>query len=77
MNTVLIARFKNKKEADLAAKLLKKSGSQSIVTTEENLEDMEDMYLARLIDEGMQEEGEIPLEEFKKFLDEKIASLDK
>ena len=76
MSTVLIVRFKTKKEANLAAKLLKKSGSQSIVTTEENLEDMEDMYLARLIDEGMQEEGEVDFDEFMAELREQISAKD-
>jgi len=73
MSTVLIARFKNKKEASKAAKMLKESGSQSIVTTGN---DLEDMYLSRLIDEGMKKGGEVDTDEFLTELDERIAGKD-
>jgi len=74
MSTVLIARFKSKKEAEKAALSLKASAD---VLLGENIEELEDFILGQFIEEGMQEEGEISSDEFKKFLDEKIDSLDK
>ncbi len=70
--SVLIARFKNKREASFAAKLIKQYRKSSTVMTGKNLEDL---YLGEMIEEGMKETGNIPLNEFKKYLDKRIKAL--
>ncbi len=60
MSTVLVTRFKNRAEAERAVKALKEQG----ISFESRIDDIEDMYLAKLIDEGMQEEGEVDFDEF-------------
>ncbi len=65
MSTVLIARFKNKREAGLAAKLIEKYNSEISIVKRA---DLEDFYLAQLIDEGMKEGGVVPLSKIQKKL---------
>ena len=66
MSAVLVTRFKDKREADLVARLLKRYHKTSRVMTGKNLEDL---YLGQLIEEGMRQKGKISLEEFKKNLE--------
>ena len=70
--SILIARFKNKREASFAAKLIKQYRKTSTVMTGSNLEDL---YLGEMIKEGMKETRNIPLKEFKKYLDDRIKAL--
>jgi hypothetical protein len=70
--TVLIARFKSKREASFAAKLIKQYRKNSTVMTGNNLEDL---YLGKMIEEGMKKTETIPLKEFKKYLDKRIKAL--
>ena len=70
--SVLIARFKSKREASFAAKLIKQYRKTSKVLTGENLEDL---YLGEMIEMGMKETKNIPLEEFKKYLAKRIKAL--
>lgn len=51
MRTVLITKFKNQTDAKRAAKILKEQG----ISFESRVDDIEDLYLAKLIDEGMKE----------------------
>lgn len=70
--SVLIARFKSKREASFAAKLIKRYRKSSKVLTGESLEDL---YMGEMIEEGMQEKGTISKETFKKYLDKRISAL--
>ncbi len=70
--SVLIARFKNKREATFAAKLIKQYRKTSVVVTGKNLEDL---YLGEMIVEGMKEKSNMSLEDFKKYLDKRISAL--
>lgn len=70
--TVLIARFKNKREASFAARLIKQYRKDSKVMTGENLEDL---YLGEMIEEALKEKGTISGEKFKKYLDKRISDL--
>ena len=62
--TVLIARFKNQREATFAAKLIKQYRKTSKVITGKNLEDL---YLGEMIEEGLKVKGNISSEYFKKY----------
>ena len=70
--TVLIARFKNKREATFAAKLIKQYRKTSKVMTGKNLEDL---YLGEMIEEGLKEKGTLLKGDFKKYLDKRISDL--
>ncbi len=70
--SVLIARFKNKREASFAAKLIKQYRKTSTVMTGKNLEDL---YLGEMIEEGMKEKGNLSPEVFKKYLDKRTSAL--
>ncbi|MFN6088121.1 MAG: hypothetical protein ACK47E_05185 [Cyclobacteriaceae bacterium] len=74
MSEILIARFKNKKEADAATKLIKKQSASSTLLRGTNLEDM---LLGELINEGMKDKENIPIAVFKKQLNERIKALQK
>ena len=74
MSEILIARFKNKKEADAATMLIKKQSASSTLVRGTNLEDM---LLGELITEGMKEKGSTPIKVFKKQLDAQIKTLQK
>ena len=65
MRTVLVAEFENKKDASVAAKYLLTLRSKVRMMKEE---EYEDSLLAKLIDEGMEEEGEVPIEKIYKKL---------
>jgi plasmid rolling circle replication initiator protein Rep len=70
MAEVLIARFKNKREADLIAQLIGTMPKAKVLQKGKNLEDM---YFAELINEGMKEKGTVSLAAFKKGLQKRIA----
>ena len=70
MGAVLIASFKNKKDAREAAEYLKGKASVHI---SENLDALEDLYLGQLIEEGMKEPGSVPVEEVKRELTEMLG----
>jgi hypothetical protein len=72
MSELLIARFKNKKEADAATQLIKKQSASSTLVRGTSLADM---LLGELITEGMKEKGSIPIKVFKKQLDAQIKVL--
>ena len=72
--TVLIARFKNKREASFAARLIKQYKRTSKVMTGEKLEDL---YLGEMINVGLNETENIPLKDFKKYLAGRIKALRK
>lgn len=62
MDTVLIASFHSKAEAEAAAKLLKELKGTVRVLKEEH---WDDLLFGKMIDDGMAEEGEIPLESLR------------
>jgi len=63
--TVLVAKFKNRREASLAASFIKTMKKEVRIVSEK---DWEDFYMAQMIEEGMNEKGEVPLEKIKKKL---------
>lgn len=65
MSTVLLAEFENQEEAKAASKLLKKF-SREVKLMKGKF--WEDIYLAAMIDKGMKEKGEVPVEEIHKKL---------
>jgi len=69
MSAVLIARFKNKKEAALATRLIKQHVKSPHLVTGNNLEDL---YLGEMTEEGMKEKKNIPITAFKKYLEKRI-----
>jgi len=66
MTTVMIASFKNKKDATLAARLLKKIKKSEVGFLNKQL--VEDAVFAKLIDEGMKERGTVPLKKIEEKL---------
>lgn len=74
MSALLLASFKNKREADLVAQLIGTMRTARVLQKGKNLEDM---YFAELITEGMKEKGNLPVAAFKKKLDKQIKSLSK
>lgn len=68
MPAVLIARFKNKKEANLASRLIRSHIKYSRMVSGEN---MEDLYLGEMIEEGMKSKS-ISVKNFKKYLGKRI-----
>jgi hypothetical protein len=62
---MIVAKFKNRRDADEAAQLIRKYKSELKVMS---AEEAEDFYLAQLIDEGMKEPGEVPLAEIQRRL---------
>ena len=69
MSEVMIARFKNKKEADFASRLIKKHVKSSRLITGSNLEDL---YLGEMIDEGIKAKSNLSTASFKKYLERRI-----
>ena len=65
----MIARFKNKKEANLASRLIKQHVKSSRLITGSNLEDL---YLGEMIEEGMKAKGNLSVTSFKKYLAKRI-----
>jgi hypothetical protein len=74
MSTVLVARFKSKREAAHIEKLIKEYRKNSTVVISKSFEDI---YLGEMINEGLREKGIVPLAEFKTYLDKRIKALDK
>jgi hypothetical protein len=74
MSEILIARFKNKREADAVTKLIKERSVSSKLVRGNNLEDM---VLGELIDEGMKEKRNYSMKIFMKALDTQMRSLKK
>jgi len=74
MAALLLAAFKNKREADLVAQLIGTMPQAKVLQKGKNLEDM---YFAELITEGMKEKGSRPVSAFKKKLDRQIKLLKK
>jgi hypothetical protein len=64
MKTFII-QSKEESKTNLVLSLLKQLKMKARLLTEEELEDA---YLARLIDEGMAEKGEVPLSDLRKKL---------
>jgi len=65
MSTVIVAKFKSKRDADEAARFIRKFKSElKVMSSQES----EDFYLAQLIDEGMSDSRDIPLEELQRRL---------
>lgn len=67
MNTILIARFTNRRDAASIARLSRKYRSKVKLLKEEELEDF---YFGKLIEESMKEKKEVPLEKILKKLEE-------
>jgi hypothetical protein len=70
MAEVLIAEFKNKREAELIAQLIGTMRQAKVLQKGKNLEDM---YFAKMIDEGMKEKGTVSLAAFKRDLHKSIG----
>ena len=65
MAALLIAEFKNKREAELVEQLIGTMHKAKVLQKGNNLEEM---YFAELINEGMKEKGTVNLTAFKKNL---------
>ena len=72
MGAVLIARFKTKREANRISRLIKENSKSVRSVTGTSLEDM---YLGEMIEEGMMEKKDHAIEEFKRYLNKRIAKL--
>lgn len=72
MAALLIAEFKNKQQADLIAELIGSMREAKVLQKGKNLEDM---YFAELITEGMKEKRNYSVKAFKKKLDAQIKFL--
>lgn len=70
MAALLIAEFKNKREAELVEQLIGTMRKARVLQKGNNLEDM---YFAELINEGMKEKGTVNLASFKKNLYKRIG----
>ncbi len=65
MSNVIVARFRRKKDAEQVKKMIKKLGRDAEIIKGEKLEDL---WLGKMIDEGMKEGGEVPIEAIHKKL---------
>ncbi|MBS1557373.1 MAG: hypothetical protein JST69_01495 [Bacteroidetes bacterium] len=74
MSEILIARFKNKREADAATKLIKDRSTAPKLLRGSNLEDM---LLGELITKAMKEKRSLPIKILKKQLGAQIKALKK
>lgn len=72
MSEVLIARFKSKREADAVTKFIKQHSASSTLVRGKNLEDL---WFAKMIDEGMKEKRNHSFKQFQNELDKKIKVL--
>ncbi len=72
MSEILIARFNNKREAELVEQLI---GTMRKAKVLQRGNDLEDMYFAELINEGMKEKGSLSIKTFKKKLNAQIRAL--
>jgi hypothetical protein len=69
IDTALIAEFKNKREAELVAELIRAMPKAKVLQKGKNLEDI---YFAELITNGMKEKGIVNLGKFRSALRNKI-----
>ncbi|MFN5168405.1 MAG: hypothetical protein ACK5DD_02165 [Cyclobacteriaceae bacterium] len=74
MSEVLIARFKNKREADAITKLIRKHSASSTLVRGNSLEDL---WLGEMMDEGMKQKKNFSLAAFKKSLAAQVKALSK
>jgi hypothetical protein len=65
--TVLVAKFKNKREANFAASAIRKIQKNVEMV---NGKHWEDFYFGQMIDEGMKEKGNVSLTDIRKKLRE-------
>lgn len=72
MGAVLIAEFKNKKEADLVVELIGQMRSGKVLSRGKNVEDL---YLGELIKVGYLEKGSVSITHFKKQLTKRISNI--
>jgi len=70
MAELLIAKFKNKREAELVAQLIGTMPKAKVLQKGKNLEDM---YFAELIAESMKDKGTVNFAKFKNDLNKQIA----
>jgi hypothetical protein len=70
MGALLLAEFKNKREAELVAQLIETMGEAKVLQKGKNVEDM---YFAEMINEGLNEKGSVSLANIKLQLNKKIA----
>jgi len=74
MSEVLIAKFKNKREANAIIKLIRKHSASSTLVRGNSLEDL---WLGEMITEGMKEKRNHSIAAFEKKLDRQIKGLEK
>lgn len=72
MRNVVVAQFENKNDANFIARMIKRYRRNARVLKGEQ---WEDLYLGKMIEEGMQDKSEISEAEFMEFLNKKIRSL--
>jgi hypothetical protein len=72
MPSLLLASFKTKREANRISRLILEHSKPTRSIIGSNLEDM---YLAEMIEEGMKEKGEVRIADFKKYLTKRIVKL--
>jgi hypothetical protein len=70
MSALLLAEFKNKKDADLIVKLISQLRSGRVLSSGK---DVEELYFAELIKAGYKEKGCISSGTFKKHLAKRIV----
>ncbi|HMI66328.1 MAG TPA: hypothetical protein VK517_09850 [Cyclobacteriaceae bacterium] len=70
MSAVLLAEFKNKKDADLIVELIGQLRSGKVLSRGK---DVEELYFAELIKTGYKEKGYISSAAFKKYLAKRIG----
>lgn len=70
MAALLLASFKTKREANLVAKLIDTMRTAKVLQRGKNLDDM---YFAELITQGMKEKGTVNLASFKRELKTSIG----
>ena len=75
MGAVLIARFKTKREANRISRLIKENSKSVRSVRSVRGTSLEDMYLGEMIEEGMMEKKDHTIEDFKKYLNKRIAKL--
>ena len=72
MAALLLTSFKTKREANRISRLILEHSkpTRSIIGST-----LEDMYLAEMIEAGMKEKGDLPIGDFKKYLNKRIVKL--
>ena len=72
MAALLLTSFKTKREANRISRLILEHSKPTRSIIGSNLEDM---YLAEMIEAGMKEKGDLPIVDFKKYLNKRIVKL--